>query len=46
MSSGISGMRTMSAPEAMPALRVSQPASRPMSSTTKTRLCELAVEWM
>ena len=39
-------MSTMSAPEAMPALSVSQPASRPMSSTRNTRLWELAVEWM
>ena len=35
-----------SAPEAMPACSVSQPALCPMISTINTRLCENAVEWM
>ena len=36
----------MSAPPAMPALRVSQPALWPMTSTMNTRLWEAAVVWM
>ena len=43
---GISGMIMTSAPEAMPACSVSQPALWPMTSTINTRLCENAVEWM
>ena len=43
---GISGMTITSAPDAMPAYRVSHPALCPMVSTIKTRLCENAVEWM
>jgi hypothetical protein len=44
-SNGISGMRMMSEPEATPAWRASQPAFRPMTSTTMTRWCEAAVVW-
>ena len=36
----------MSAPPAIPALRVSQPALWPMISTMKIRLWEAAVVWM
>ena len=40
---GISGMRMMWAPLATPAYSAIQPASRPITSTTNTRLCEAAV---
>ena len=43
---GISGMTMTSAPEAMPACSVSQPALWPMISTMNTREWEKAVEWM
>ena len=42
---GISGMRMTSPPPATPAESASQPAECPMSSTTMTLLCELAVVW-
>ncbi len=45
MSNGRSGMRIASAPPASPACVAIQPAWRPMTSTTMTRLCDSAVEW-
>ncbi len=45
MSNGRSGARTTSAPPAMPAFTAIQPACRPMTSTTMTRLCDSAVVW-
>ena len=41
---GASGMSTASQPVQMAALRASQPQARPMTSTTKERWCEDAVE--
>ena len=43
---GISGIMITSAPDAIPAYSVSQPALCPMTSTMNTRECENAVEWM
>ena len=44
-STGISGMRITSAPPAMPLCTAIQPACRPITSTTMTRLCDSAVVW-
>ena len=43
MSNGRSGTRITSAPPAIPAYAAIQPAWRPMTSTTMTRLCDSAV---
>ena len=43
MSNGRSGTRMTSAPPAIPAYAAIQPAWRPMTSTTMTRLCDSAV---
>jgi hypothetical protein len=40
---GISGIRMQWAPPAMPAWSAIQPASRPITSTTMTRPCDVAV---
>ena len=42
-STGCSGMRITSAPPAMPLITAIQPAWRPITSTTITRLCDSAV---
>src|SRR5438132_4712168 len=44
MSMGFSGMRITSAPPAMPECVAIQPACRPITSQTITRLCDSAVE--
>src|SRR5690625_368719 len=46
MSKGSSGVSTTSAPPAIPALTAIQPASRPISSMTITRLWLSAVVWI
>jgi len=38
-------MRITSAPPAMPLVTAIQPACRPITSTTITRLCDSAVVW-
>ena len=43
MSTGRSGIRITSAPPAMPLITAIQPAWRPITSTTITRLCDSAV---
>ena len=45
MSIGLSGMRITSAPPAIPECTAIQPACRPITSQTMTRLCASAVEW-
>ena len=42
---GCSGIRITSAPPAMPLMTAIQPAWRPITSTTITRLCDSAVVW-